>query len=30
MQEKFVKIINNVNRLINEIADKEFKDKMEC
>ena len=27
MQEKFVKIINHVNRLINEIADKEFKDK---
>ena len=27
MQEKFVKIINNVNRLINEIADKEFKGK---
>lgn len=27
MQEKFVNIINNVNRLINEIADKEFKGK---
>ncbi len=27
MQERFVKIINHVNRLINEIADKEFKDK---
>ena len=27
MQERFVKIINNVNKLINEIADKEFKDK---
>jgi len=27
MQEKFVKIINHVNKLINEIADKEFKDK---
>ena len=27
MQERFVKIINHVNKLINEIADKEFKDK---
>jgi len=27
MQERFVNIINNVNKLINEIADKEFKDK---
>jgi len=27
MQERFVKIINHVNRLINEIADKEFRDK---
>jgi len=27
MQERFVKIINHVNRLINEIADKEFKNK---
>jgi len=27
MQEKFVNIIDHVNRLINEIADKEFKDK---
>ena len=27
MQERFVKIINHVNRLINEIADKEFKGK---
>jgi len=27
MQERFVKIIDHVNRLINEIADKEFKNK---
>ena len=27
MQERFVKIINHVNRLINEIADKEFRNK---
>jgi len=27
IQEKFVKIINHVNKLINEIADKEFKNK---
>jgi len=27
MQERFVKIINHVNRLINEIADNEFKNK---